>query len=163
MRFVRGEDAAPGEDVPDGGEPEVGEQAAELALGAVGIDGVPELAQPAHAHSGLVDVQLPGMQVDDGGLVLARVQAPDEAPGEPVGEEPEISAPRDGNPTSQDGDGGKGKLGDPVSVGDGHTVWEAGGVRDTVPIVNDGEDARVVEEAGLPEDLEALHRLPHHR
>src|SRR5437879_11651742 len=128
MCFVRGEDAAPREDVPDGSEPEVGEQASELTLRAVGIDGVPELAQPAHAHPGLVDVQLPGMQVDDGGLVLARVQAPDEAPGERVGEEPEISAPRDGNPTSQHGGGGEGKLGDPVSVGDGYAVREAGGV-----------------------------------
>src|SRR5438309_9667003 len=106
MRFVQGEDAAPGQDVPDGSEPEVGEQAAELALRAVGIDGVPELAQPAHAHPGLVDVQLPGMQVDDGGLVLERVQAPDEAPGEPVGEEPAISAPLCENATCVDGDGG---------------------------------------------------------
>src|SRR5882672_9959148 len=153
MRFTRGEDAAPGEDIPDGSEPEVGEQAAELAFRAVGIDGVPELAQPAHAHLGLVDVQLPGMQIDDGGLVLARVQAPDEAPGEPVGEEPEISAPRDGHATSEHGDGGEGKLGDPVSVGDGYAVRETRGVRDAVPIVDDGEDARVVQEAGLPEDL----------
>src|SRR5216684_2294512 len=121
MRFTWGEDAAPGEDVPDGREPKVREQAAELALGAVGIDGVPELAQPAHAHLGLVDVQLPGMKIDDGGLVLTRVQAP----GEPVGEEPEISAPRDGDPTSQHGDRGERELGDPVSVGDGYAVREA--------------------------------------
>src|SRR5215813_4137372 len=112
MRFARGEDAAPHEDVPDGSESEVGEQTAELGLRGVGVDGVPELAQPAHAYLGLVDVQLPGTQIDDRRLVLARVQAPNEPPGEPVGEEAEVAATRDGHVTTQDRGGREGELGD---------------------------------------------------
>src|SRR5712691_13541218 len=103
MRFVRGEDAAPAEDVPDRRKMEVGQQATELALRAVGVDRMSELAEPAHAHLGLVDVQLPRMQVDDGGLVLARVEVLNGAPGERVGQESEVPTARDGHTTPKHG------------------------------------------------------------
>jgi len=73
MCFTRGEDAAPRENVSDGREPEVGQQAPELAFRAVGVDRMTKPAEPADSHPRLVDVHLPGMQIDDGGLMLSRI------------------------------------------------------------------------------------------
>src|SRR6266851_3529004 len=162
MRFTWGEDAAPGEDVPDGREPKVREQAAELALRAVSIDRMAEPAEPADAHPRLVDVQLPGMEVDDGGLALPVIEMLDGASGHPVRQEPEVSAPGDRQAASKHGDGREREFGDAVPVGDGHAVWKPWSVRDAVPIVSDGEDAGVVQEAGLPENLQAPESLPDH-
>src|SRR5712691_10486257 len=116
MRFVRGEDAAPAEDVPDRRKMEVPQQAAELALRAVGVDRMAELAEPAHAHLGLVDVQLPRMQVDDGRLLLALIEVLDGESGHRVRQEAEVSASRDGQAAPKERDGGEWELRDAVPI-----------------------------------------------
>ena len=62
------------QDDPDRSESEVLQQAAQLRLGGGDVDRVPELGEPVDAYLGLMGVDFPRVQIDDGRLMLARVE-----------------------------------------------------------------------------------------
>src|SRR3990172_2839261 len=93
-RLSADEDAGVGGVLRGGGEAEVGEEPGQLVLGLVDVDGVAEAGEPADGQTGLVQIELPRVEVDHGRLVFDGVEALDGEAREPVGHEAEVAAAR---------------------------------------------------------------------
>src|SRR5437867_591195 len=168
MHFLRREEASFLQDVPGRSESEVLQEAAQLRLGGGDVDRMPKSGEPAHAYLRLVGIDFPRMQIDDGRLMLACVEVADRAPGHPIRQEAEISPAGNGQAPAENGYRGKGELRDTTvsagaarAVGDWPPMREARGPGDSVAIVDDGKDAGVIQETGLPKNFEAPERLTH--
>src|SRR6266542_1357200 len=158
MRFLGRQKARLLQDVPGRSESEVFQQTTQLRLCGGDVDRMPELGEPANAYLRLVSVDFPRMQIDDGRLMLARVEVPDGAPGHRIRQETEVSASGDRQAPAENGYGGQREFGDAVGVGAAravgnlHAVREARGAGDAIAVVDDGKDAGVIQKAGFPKD-----------
>src|ERR1700687_2553062 len=122
-----------------------------------------EMGEPAHRKPRLSRVDLPWMQVHDRWLALAVIQMTDGPAGEPVRKQPEVSPSCYRNTAAQQPHRRKRKLDQLEARSEREPVGKTWRVGDPVAVVHDGEDARVVLEAGLGEDLEAPPGLAGHR
>ena len=80
------------QDVADGRKAEILQQTVKTLLGLVEVEVVPEAAlYPGVFHSRLPGVEFPGMNVEQKGSLLPRVDLPESGAGERIGVEPEIA------------------------------------------------------------------------
>src|SRR5215470_15887042 len=99
-----------GQHIADRGEFDVTKQSSELLLLSRHADVMPDAIPPGHTGPRLVRIELPGVEEEENGLVLACVHTPDPRPGQRHREESEVTPAADGKIQSEQTCGADGEL-----------------------------------------------------
>src|SRR5262249_40708288 len=125
-----------------------------LLLHRAQIRVVAKAAEPTRVNARLLRVNFPRMKIEDRGLFLDAIEMQHRSVRHCIRQHAEVPAPRDGKIEAAHANGGEGHLGYRQPAISVHNVKETLVAGNTVAIVPNREDAGIVFESLLREDVE---------